>query len=45
LLGELPLIEEERNTLAHLEAADAELIESAKVVHLPMFIIIGERTD
>jgi ubiquinone/menaquinone biosynthesis C-methylase UbiE len=45
LLRELPLKEEDKIALARIEAADAALVESAKVVHLPMFIIIGERMD
>jgi SAM-dependent methyltransferase len=43
LLGELPLTDEEKITLSQIKAADAALLESARVVHLPMFIIIGER--
>jgi len=43
LLEELPLTDEEKTTLTRIKAADAALAESAKVVHLPMFIIIGER--
>jgi SAM-dependent methyltransferase len=43
LLEELPLTDEEKTTLSRIKAADAALAESAKVVHLPMFIIIGER--
>ena len=43
LLEDLPLTEEEKITLVQIKAADATLAESAKVVHLPMFIIIGER--
>jgi SAM-dependent methyltransferase len=45
LLGELPLSEGERKRLASIEAADATVEHSARVVHLPMFIIVGERTD
>jgi SAM-dependent methyltransferase len=43
LLEELPLTEEEKTTLSQIKVTDAVLAESAKVVHLPMFIIIGER--
>ncbi len=43
LLRELPLTEEEKIELSRIKAADASLAESAKVIHLPMFIIIGER--
>jgi len=43
LLGELPLTEEEKVSLARIKAADTALLESARVVHLPMFIITGER--
>jgi hypothetical protein len=43
LLEELPLTDEEKISLSQIKAADAALAESAKVVHLPMFIIIGER--
>ncbi|MGA2059505.1 MAG: class I SAM-dependent methyltransferase [Thermoguttaceae bacterium] len=43
LLEELPLINEEKTTLSRIKAADATMAASAKVVHLPMFIIIGER--
>jgi ubiquinone/menaquinone biosynthesis C-methylase UbiE len=43
LLEELPLTDEEKITLSRIKTADAALAESAKVVHLPMFIIIGER--
>jgi ubiquinone/menaquinone biosynthesis C-methylase UbiE len=45
LLEELPLTEAEKNTLSSIEAADAALVDSARVVHLPMFIIIGERME
>ena len=45
LLEELPLTDEEKTTLSRVKAADAVLAESAKVVHLPMFIIIGERMN
>jgi len=44
LFNELPLTEEEKITLKHIEAADAALAETIRVVHLPMFIITGERT-
>jgi SAM-dependent methyltransferase len=43
LLGELTLTEEEKIELSHIKTADSSLVESAKVVHLPIFIIIGER--
>jgi SAM-dependent methyltransferase len=43
LLEELPLTDEEKTTLSCIKAVDVALAESAKVVHLPMFIIIGER--
>ncbi|MGA2798749.1 MAG: class I SAM-dependent methyltransferase [Thermoguttaceae bacterium] len=43
LLEELPLTDEEKTTLSRIKAADAASAASAKVVHLPMFIIIGER--
>jgi SAM-dependent methyltransferase len=42
-LEELPLTDEEKITLLRIKTADAALTESAKVVYLPMFIIIGER--
>jgi SAM-dependent methyltransferase len=45
LLEELPLTDEEKTTLSRIKAADAALAEFVKVVHLPMFIIIGERTN
>ena len=45
LLEELPLTDEEKTTISRIKAADAALAESAKVVHLPMFIIIGERMN
>jgi SAM-dependent methyltransferase len=43
LLKELPLTEAEKKGVSATEAAEATLAESAKVVHLPMFIVIGER--
>ena len=43
LLRELPLTEEEKVKLVHVEATDATMTASTKVVHLPMFMIIGER--
>ena len=45
LLRELPLTDAEKQRLSSLQAADAAIAESAKVVHLPMFIVIGERTE
>jgi SAM-dependent methyltransferase len=45
LLEELLLTYEEKTTLSRIKAADATMAESAKVVHLPMFIIIGERMN
>ncbi len=43
LLKGLPLTDEEKNKLSNIQAADAAMGESAKVAHLPVFIIIGER--
>jgi len=39
LLGELPLTDDERSFLAAVRQADAALDASAKVAHLPMFLI------
>ncbi len=44
LLGELPLTEEENNTLARIAAAEAALPESARLVHLPIFILSSQQT-
>jgi SAM-dependent methyltransferase len=44
-LEELPLTGEEKSTLVQIETADAALATSAKAVHLPLFIIIGEKMN
>jgi SAM-dependent methyltransferase len=43
LLKELPLTEEEKENLSHIQAADPTIEESARVVHLPLFIILAEK--
>lgn len=45
ILEELPLTEEEKVALTKIKVADAALDDSARVVHLPMFIVIGERME
>jgi SAM-dependent methyltransferase len=45
LLKELPLSEEEKKQLARIEAVDAALPASSRMVHLPMFIVTATRTN
>ncbi|MCE5266270.1 MAG: class I SAM-dependent methyltransferase [Planctomycetaceae bacterium] len=42
LLGQLPLIADERASLERIRQIDASLSDASRVVHLPMFLIMGD---